>query len=819
MYNIRQIAVLLNATSSISNGDAVVEQLLTDSRKLVFPSTTIFFAIVTARRDAHQFINDLYDRGLHNFVVHQNFDTKNFANANFIFVDDTLLALQTLVAIHRRQFQYPVIAITGSNGKTIVKEWLNQLLSPEFKIVRSPRSYNSQIGVPLSVWQMSDEFNLAIFEAGISMPGEMQQLADIIQPNIGILTNIGNAHEENFTSVAQKTEEKCKLFKHCEAVIVNGDNVAVMQIICAATKAKLLTWGENENNEFIISKHRHGNEVLMEISYQLQKQKILIPFTDEASVQNAIACIVCLIFFKTDFEKIRERIQTLHPVDMRLQLVPAINNCALINDSYSFDTASFSVALDFMQQQNQYFNKTVILSDVSGDDNAGRYEALIFMLKACNVKRAIVIGVQWKKYLPLLQASVIEVDSYASTQDFLEKLLTNHFRNEIILLKGARKFGFENIAAALQQKVHRTVMEINLTSIIHNLNEYRRILKPGVKIMAMVKASGYGSGSAEIANVLQYHKADYLAVAYADEGVELRKANIRLPVMVMNIDENAFEQVVQFNLEPEIYSFHILKSFDEFLNKQGLHYYPIHLKIDTGMHRLGFDLSEIDSLAVFLKHNNRMVVKSVFSHLTASEDPAEDAFTMLQAKRLNEACNKIEPALGYHFIKHISNSAAALRKTELQFDMIRLGIGLYGIDPTGLHTLELIPAVTLKTTVAQIRKLKPGETVGYNRRGKITADSVIATLRIGYADGFRRMLSNGVGKVYIKGKFAPVTGTVAMDMTMVDISNIPGVEVGDEVEIFGAHISIEEVAKNCGTIPYEILTGVSQRVKRVYIEE
>lgn len=819
MYTISQVAGLLNASSSLSKSDAVVEQLLTDSRKLVFPGTTLFFALVTPRRDAHNFISELYERGAINFVVHKNFDTGNFVGANFIFVDDTLLALQTLVAIHRRNFQYPVIAITGSNGKTIVKEWLYQLLSPDFNIVRSPRSYNSQIGVPLSVWQMSDEFNLAVFEAGISMPGEMQRLANIIQPDIGILTNIGNAHEENFISVTQKIEEKCKLFENCETVIVNGDNDAVMEIIRKTTKPKLLTWGENENNEIVISKHRNGNEVSLEILYQQKKQELIIPFTDEASVQNAITCIVCLVYFKTGFETINERLQTLQPVDMRLQLVPAINNCALINDSYSFDTASFSVALDFMQQQNQFVNKTVILSDVPGAENADNYEEIIFMLKACHVKRAIVIGEHWKKYIPALQAAVNEVDGFSSTQDFLEKFLSNHFRNEIILLKGARKFGFENIAAALQQKVHRTVMEINLTSIIHNLNAYRQILNPGVKIMAMVKASGYGSGSAEIANVLQYHKADYLAVAYADEGVELRKANIRLPVMVMNVDEGAFEQVVQFNLEPEIYSLVILKSFDDFLNKQGLKYYPVHLKIDTGMHRLGFDLAEIDGLATFLKHSNRMVVKSVFSHLTASEDPAEDAFTLLQAERLTEACNKIGPVLGYHFLKHISNSAAAIRKTELQFDMIRLGIGLYGIDPTGTNTLELVPAISLKTTIAQIKKLEPGETVGYNRRGKINTESIIATIRIGYADGFRRVLSNGAGKVFIKGKVARVIGTIAMDMTMVDISHIPGVEVNDEVEIFGNHIPIEDVAKSCGTIPYEILTGVSQRVKRVYIEE
>jgi alanine racemase len=819
MYTIRQIAVFLNAPSRITNDAAAIGQLLTDSRKLVFPETTLFFALVTPQRDAHLFIAELYDRGTRNFVVNKNFDAGSFANANFIFVDDTLAALQTLASIHRRQFQYPVIAITGSNGKTIVKEWLYQLLSPDFNIVRSPRSYNSQTGVPLSVWQMSHDFNLAIFEAGISMPGEMQHLAGIIQPTIGVFTNIGNAHEENFKSAEQKIQEKCRLFQNCDAVILNGDNSTVTATMRSASKARLLTWGENKNNEIIILKRRSGNETLVEFSFQQQTKKIIIPFTDEASVQNVITCIVCLVYFKVDFETISERVQNLQPVDMRLQLAPAINNSALINDSYSFDIVSFSVALDFMQQQNQFTNKTVILSDVPGTDSAERYEEIISMLKARAIKRAIVIGGNWKKHLPVLQTSISEVEGYATTRDFLDKFLANHFRNEIILLKGARKFGFENIAAALQQKVHRTVMEINLTSVIHNLNAYRQILKPGVQIMAMVKASGYGSGSAEIANVLQYHKAGYLAVAYADEGVELRKANIRLPVMVMNVDEDAFEQVIQYNLEPEIYSLSILKSFDAFLNKQGLQLYPVHIKIDTGMHRLGFGPDEIEALISILKNSNRMVVRSVFSHLVASEDPAEDDFTQLQSDRLTAACNQIEPAIGYRFLKHISNSAAAIRKPELQFDMIRLGIGLFGIDPTGLHQLELKPAISLKTTIAQIRKLKPGETVGYNRRGKITTDSVMATLRIGYADGLRRVLSNGAGKVFINGQLAPITGTIAMDMAMADITHIPGVKEGDEVEIFGAHISIEEVAASCGTIPYEILTGVSQRVKRVYIEE
>lgn len=820
MYTVKQIAHILQAKASIKNANATIEQLLTDSRRLIFPETTLFFAIVTQRRDAHHFISELYERGVRNFAVLQHFDTAAFANANFIFCNDTLAALQQLAAYHRKQFAYPVMAITGSNGKTIVKEWLYQLLSPDYTIVRSPRSYNSQLGVPLSVWQMNSESNLGIFEAGISMPGEMQKLADIIQPGMGILTNIGNAHDENFESTQQKTEEKCQLFKGCTTVIANGDEAAVVSVIRASSGAALFTWGNHESNTLrITSLQKNEDSTGISLEYQSRQSELHIPFTDDASIQNIITCIATLLYFKIDMAVINERLQTLQSVDMRLQLIPAINNCALINDSYSFDIASFAVALDFMQQQNQFTQKTVILSDVPGADNKGTYAEIIFMLKARGVGSAIVIGEHWKTYYPFLKEAVDEVAYYPSTIEFLNKFSISHFRHQLILLKGARRFRFENIAEVLQQKVHRTILEINLTAIIHNLNTYRKILKPGVKIMAMVKASGYGSGSAEIANVLQYHKADYLAVAYADEGVDLRKANIRLPIMIMNIDEEAFESVVQYNLEPEIYSIDILNRFDAFLDKQGLQYYPVHIKIDTGMHRLGFGEDEVDTLIDLLKSNNRMVIRSVFSHLVAGEDASEDAFTLLQATRFKDACAKIEAAFSYSFIKHISNSAASFRLPQLQFDMVRLGIGLYGIDGTGNNKMGLLPAATLKTTIAQLRKVKAGDAVGYNRRGKLETDSIIATLRIGYADGMRRALSNGVGKVFIKGKLAPVVGSIAMDMTMIDVTGIPGVEEGDEAEVFGTHIHVSGVAKSCGTIPYEILTGIGQRVKRIYIEE
>ncbi|MEP6514214.1 MAG: bifunctional UDP-N-acetylmuramoyl-tripeptide:D-alanyl-D-alanine ligase/alanine racemase [Parafilimonas sp.] len=820
MYTIEHIANILKGDFRLVKKDALISQLLTDSRRIVFPETTLFFAIVTPHRDAHSFINEVYERGVKNFITGKDFDASAFTEANFIFVENTLAALQKIAEYHRLQYSYPVIGITGSNGKTIVKEWLYQLLSPNYNIVRSPRSYNSQIGVPLSIWQMNDSNTLAIIEAGISQPYEMKKLENVIKPTIGVLTNIGNAHDENFTSEKQKAEEKCILFKWCDTVIVNGDTEWLMDSLKKQTNAALLRWGKNDaNNLIIIAQEKKDKATHLMLRYENTVFDLIIPFTDEASVQNAITCTCVLLYLKTPVEIIQNGMLLLQAIDMRLQLIPGVNNCALINDSYSFDIASFSVALDFVKQQNQFNQKTIILSDVPGADNKGTYAEIIFMLKARDIQRVIVIGEHWNTYYPFLQDAIQSVEYFQSTESFLYQFSTNHFKNELILLKGARRFGFENIAVVLQQKVHQTVMEINLSAMIHNLNEYREILNPGVRIMAMVKASGYGSGSAEIANALQFHKADYLAVAYADEGVELRKANIRLPIMVMSIDEDAFEAVIQYNLEPEIYSVYICKSFDAFLDKQGMLQYPIHIKLDTGMHRLGFDITEINELIDLLRNNNRMVVKSVFSHLAAGEDAKEDAFTLLQAEKFMEACHQLEEALSYSFIKHLSNSAATFRKPQFQFDMVRLGIGLYGIDSSNEHKLPLQPVVTLKTTIAQSRKVKAGDTVGYNRRGKLPEDSVIATLRIGYADGLKRCLGNGIGNVFINGKIAPVIGAIAMDMTMVDVTNIPDVKEGDEAEIFGSNIAVEELARNCDTIAYEILTGISQRVKRVYVEE
>lgn len=818
MYSIEQIASIIQAKASIYNTSAI-QYLLTDSRSIVFPEHSLFFALKTSHRNGHDFIQDAYNQGVRNFVVEEGTHISAFDNANFLVTHNTLQALQELAAFHRKQFNYAVVGITGSNGKTIVKEWLYQLLNEKYNIVRSPRSYNSQIGVPLSVWQMSSEYNMAIFEAGISQPGEMQKLYEILQPTIGILTNIGNAHDENFSSREQKIKEKLKLFQQSQIVICNIDDDAVETIIFNSFPNKIFSWGKKQ----IATLHIHSitteaTQTVVKAEYQNKQLFLTIPFIDEASIHNAITCWCFLLYCKLDMHFIQQHILQLQPVHMRLQLMQGINGCIIINDSYSFDFNSFQVGVNFLLQQNLYSNHyTIILSDFP-EHNEHLYIETSALLQAKKIHRIIAIGSYWQQHRSLLK-NIAVTEFYTSTEAFLQQFHANQFKNEAILIKGARRFEFEKIVLLLEQKVHQTILEIHLSALTHNLKQFQQLVQRGTRFMAMVKAFAYGSGSPEVARLLQFHKIDYLGVAYVDEGIELRKAGISLPILVFNIDETSFEALINYKLEPQIFSFHLLNAFDHFLNNEGLLQYPIHLKIDSGMHRLGFEQHDMDELCSLLQQNKRMAVKSVLSHLAASEDPKEDAFTQQQVTVFLACCKRIQETLSYTFIKHISNSAAIVRHHEFQFEMVRLGIGLYGVNSSHSPSLSLLPVCILKTTIAQLRKVKAGDTVGYNRKGKVLRNSIIATIRIGYADGFDRRLSNGNGFVFIKGKKAPVIGTVCMDMTMVDVTDIENIKEGDEVEIFGNNIRIEEVAAQCNTIAYEILTGISQRVKRVYIEE
>ena len=818
-YNIKNIAAIVDGKILQLYRETVIEHLLIDSRKVYSSSTSLFFALKGSRRDGHQFISELCKRGIQNFIISEVVNVADFPEANFILVGDTLEALQRLAGFHRKQFSIPVIGITGSNGKTIVKEWLYQLLHGNFNIVRSPKSYNSQIGVPLSIWQMGSHHELAIFEAGISKPGEMEKLEKIIQPTIGILTNIGEAHSENFPNREEKLKEKLKLFAHASKVISKGDDAWITRQMMRL-EINNFFWGRNISSDLqVISVGREDFQTEITLNFKHDTFNFLIPFIDEGSIENAITCCSLMLVAGIDRSFIQNKMQQLQPVSMRLELKKAINQCAIINDSYSADLSSLTIALNFLDQQAAGSKRTVILSDFlqTGLTEEKLYDEIGSLLHQHRTSKVIGIGKNISTYLKTSSKATYQF--YNSTEDFLQQFRSSQFKDETILIKGARIFEFEKIAHALEEKVHQTVLEINLNAIVHNLKAYQNFLHPSTKVMAMVKAFAYGSGGAEIAGILQYHKVDYLGVAYADEGVELRKAGIHLPVMIMNPEESTFDAIVENDLEPDLYSFELLHQFDGYLKRLGLQQYPVHIEIETGMNRLGFDAADIKKLGETINQTDSFKIRSVFSHLAGSEDPAEDDFTLQQHAKFISASNELEKALGYSFIKHMANSAAIIRHPLLQMDMVRLGIGMYGVDAANTRSLELQAVATLKSTIAQIKHLKKGESVSYNRKGIVKRDSVIATIRIGYADGYSRLLGNGVGKMLINHQLVPVIGAVCMDMTMVDITGISDVNEGDEVIVFGNELSIQQIAEWASTIPYEIMTGISQRVKRVYFEE
>ncbi len=819
------IAVIVGSSAVVA--DTPIEYLLLDSRKVYSPATSLFFALKGPRRDGHQFIPELYKKGVRNFVVSENQDKASYADASFILVGDTLTALQQLAIHHRSRFAIPVIGITGSNGKTIIKEWLYQLLHDEYNIVRSPKSYNSQIGVPLSVWLLDEQHTLGLFEAGISQPGEMEMLEKMIQPNIGVLTNIGEAHDEGFADKTLKLAEKLKLFTHCKMLIGREKDLSSHHewINSLEERPVVLTWGPSSTNNLVV-KHidRKDDFTIITVCPGAAEKEFTIPFSDEASVENAITCYFILLQLGIRHDSIVKKMAQLQPVNMRLELKKGINHCMIINDSYSADLNSLEIALNFLDQQRGYSKKTVILSDVlqTARKDEELYSYIIERFKKHQVSRIVGIGEHISETLRHLQnksGEGTEIELHSSTEAFLQQFLSTQFREEIILVKGARVFGFEQIVQMLEQKVHQTVLEINLNSIVHNVKAYQKQLKPATKMMAMVKAFAYGSGGAEIAGILQYHKIDYLGVAYADEGIELRKAGVTLPVMVMNPEEAAFESIIEYQLEPDLYSFSLLHSFESFLQKEGLQRYPVHIEVETGMNRLGFSTSDIQILADHLGSTHLLKVQTVFSHLAASEDPAQDEFTFRQFNLYKQAVEQLSEKLHYSFLRHITNSAGIFRLPYLQLDMVRLGIGMYGIDSALAHQSLLQPVATLKTTIAQLKHLKAGESVGYNRKGVVKKDTVIATVRIGYADGYSRKLGNGAGKMWLHGRLVPVIGSICMDMTMLDITGLESVQEGDEVVVFGKELPVQLLAEWAGTIPYEIMTGISQRVKRVYFEE
>ncbi|WP_298736343.1 bifunctional UDP-N-acetylmuramoyl-tripeptide:D-alanyl-D-alanine ligase/alanine racemase [uncultured Chitinophaga sp.] len=832
MYNAANISKILKGELLQDRGIPEIAHILLDSRKLIFPETSLFIPLVSTRRNAHQYIPDLYEKGVRNFIVSEHLPLEQYPEANVILVKDTMQALHTLVAWHRQQFHVPVIGITGSNGKTIIKEWLFQLLEKDYNIVRSPKSYNSQTGVPLSVWQMQPEHELAIFEAGISQPGEMEHLEKIIRPTIGIFTNIGEAHNEGFLNVRQKINEKLVLFAKSDILIYCKDYLELNECVLNfhtqigrkdnQEGLQLLSWSRKTDADLrIISIDKDQSHTRIDALYKNAPLYIRIPFVDEGSVENAIHCWALMLYLGTAQNVIQQRMDQLGNIAMRLELKQGINNCSVINDSYNSDLGSLTIALDFLQQQQQHPTRTVILSDIlqSGKSDASLYEEVAGLLQKKGITKFIGIGKNIsREKKSFQQIEGLKNHFFLTTEAFIQQFNPQDFQHETILLKGARIYEFERIGKLLEQKAHQTILEINLSALAHNVKQYQSLLKPSTKLMAMVKAFSYGSGSFEIANLLQFHGVDYLAVAYADEGVELRRTGITMPIMVMNPEPSSFGAILQWNLEPEIYSLHLLQLFEEEVRVAGKTDFPIHVKLDTGMHRLGFERKDIPALALMLTESGRLKVQSIFSHLAASEDPGKDAFTQQQGRLFFEMSHELQKALGYTSIRHISNSAAIGRHPDLQLDMVRLGIGMYGVD-NGEMQEKLRNVSTLKTTVAQVKELQAGDTVGYGGKWTASGPSVIATVRIGYADGYPRSLSNGVGKMLIRGQLAPVAGIVAMDMLMLDVTHIPEVTEGDEVIVFGQDLPVQQLATWAGTIPYEILTGISQRVKRIYFEE
>jgi alanine racemase len=831
LYSIEQIAAIVKGKWVQQAGTASIEHLLTDSRKALFPESSLFFALKGPRRDGHSFVEELAAKGVRNFIIATGADVSLPADCNCIAVNDVLQALQNLAGFHRKQFTYPVIGITGSNGKTIVKEWINQLLEEQYSIVRSPKSYNSQIGVPLSVWQMAAHHTLGIFEAGISQAGEMDRLEKVIQPTIGIFTNIGEAHSEGFLNMRQKVREKLQLFRHVHTLVYCSDfpeiNEGVAELVqnlrkSPGDKIDVFTWStKTEARLRISSMLKDDRNTYITAVVDDADISFDIPFTDDASIENALTCYCTLLLLGMDHRRIQEKLRLLAPVAMRLELKKGINNCAVINDSYSADMSSLRIALDFLARQQQHARKTVILSDIpeSGKTAKELYGQVAAALQEKKIDRLIGIGPQISRQQTLFsQVPGIETTFYPDTNAFRKDFYRLKFQHETILLKGARVFAFEQLLPLLEQKIHQTILEINLSAVVHNLQQYQQAISPKTKIMAMVKAASYGSGSHEIASLLQFQKVDYLAVAYADEGVELRKAGISLPIMVMNPETTTFDALVQYQLEPDVYSYALLDALEAHLEREGIKVFPVHIELETGMNRLGFDTGAAVELGERLSKSSCRV-QSVFTHLASSEDPASEGFTMQQADRYRSAADQLEQQLGYPFIRHVANSAAIIRYPSLQMDMVRLGIGLYGIDSAASGRLKLTEVSSLKTTIAQVKHLKKGDTVGYGRRGVIERDTTLVTVRLGYADGYPRRLGNGIGKMLINGKLAPVMGSVCMDMTMLDATEAGPVAEGDEVIVFGDALPVQQLAAWAETIPYEILTGVSQRVKRVYFEE
>ena len=801
--------ILNEANINFSNSMIEFEHVSIDSRSLQNGNPSLFFCLKGQNNDAHTFIESLIEKGVQHFVV--EYIPENVkGKAHFCVVENTTIALQNLAKAYKNQFQIETIGITGSNGKTIVKEWLNFLLSPDYSVVRSPKSFNSQVGVPLSVFGINENHTLGIFEAGISLKGEMQHLAAIIQPNIGIFTHLGNAHQEGFTTVEEKIIEKCQLFSKAEVLILEKNDWIEKHITIPT-----FTWSFEDTKApvFIVSTNKNNLKTTLEIKYKNEIFKVSLPFTDAISIENAITCICTLLYLNIAIPTITDRISKLYNIEIRLQAKKGINNCLLIDDSFSSDYQSLKMALDFLEQQKLHQKKTIILSDIfqSGLNVKELYANVIKLLQQNNITQIIAIGETIGNYFQ----DVPHVISFANTQAFLQQFNTDSFKNETILIKGARSFNFDEIVVLLEEKNHETVLEINLDALTANYNFYKQKLQNTTKIMVMVKAFGYGNGGYEIAKQLEHLKVGYLGVAFADEGISLRKAGITTPIMVLNPEISSYKAMIAYQLEPEMYSISGITSFIELAKEKNLNGYPIHLKIDTGMHRLGYEKSEVSELITLLKHNNFVKVTSIFSHLAASDNFDFKAFTLQQIQLFESIASELSTALSIQPVRHILNTSGIFNFPEYQFEMVRLGIGIYGLGNSEEEQISLENVSVLKSIISQIRTVNENESIGYNRKFLVQKQMKIATIPIGYADGIRRAWGNEKGFVLIHNQKATILGNICMDMLMVDVTSIPCKE-RDEVIIFGENPHVQEIASVCDTIPYEILTSISQRVKRIF---
>lgn len=823
MYPVQLIADVLKADLEGPEPDAVVEHLLLDSRKLIYPESSLFFAIKGVHHNGHLYIDQLIEAGVRNFVIQKGERLRKNPNVNYIEVDNVLDALQAIAGHHREQFAYPVIGITGSNGKTIVKEWLYQLLSRNYRVIRSPKSFNSQVGVPLSLWNMDLNHDIAVIEAGISQPGEMEKLEEIIRPDIGLLTNIGDAHARGFENETQKVMEKLKLFARSKVFISRKEEDRISDLIGFFIEdhpgVEWLSWSTTTEADLHIEEMEHSDrETTIEGDYRGKKVRISIPFTDDASVENAIHCITILLYLQFNEREIQQGIRALQPIEMRLTQREGVNNCLVIDDYYNADVKSLTLAIDFMEQQHRNGQKTVILSDILQSELTPQelYSQVERILSEKGIDRLIGIGEEIGRFAEVFHRPGLEF--YRNTEDFLNNASTSQFSDETVLLKGARAFSFERISRWLEKKSHGTVLEINLNAVESNLNYFRSMLSPETKMMVMLKAFGYGSGSHQIAKLLQFNGVDYLAVAYADEGMSLREDGITMPIMVMNPDESSMDLILDYQLQPNIYDFRILDILEDRIASRGPGKVQVHLEFNTGMNRLGFDEEDIDDLLARLSRQTDMEVVSVFSHLAVADEARGKRFTESQIDQFTRIAGRIIAAVPGKPLLHILNTPGLLHYADHQMDMVRLGIGIYGVDPSDRSNDHLAHVSTLKSYISQLRTVQAGEGVSYGCGSVSDSERIIATIPIGYADGFNRKFSNGYGSMRVADVDCEVVGSVCMDMTMIDVTGVE-CEVGDEVIIFGSAGDLYNMADKLETIPYEILTSISQRVKREYLRE